>query len=40
MRDMLAHQYDRVNMKTLWDAIKKDVPELIESIKPLLPNPP
>ena len=40
MRDILAHQYDRVNMNTLWDAIKKDVPELIELIEPLLPNPP
>jgi uncharacterized protein with HEPN domain len=28
MRDILAHQYDRVNLNTLWDAIQIDIPEL------------
>lgn len=37
MRDILAHQYDRVNLDTLWDVIQKDIPELIELITPLLP---
>ena len=27
MRDVLAHQYDRVNLNTLWDAIQTDIPE-------------
>jgi uncharacterized protein with HEPN domain len=37
MRDILAHQYDRVNLDTLWDVIQSDIPELIELISPLLP---
>lgn len=37
MRDILAHQYDRVNLDTLWDVIQKDIPELINLIAPLLP---
>jgi uncharacterized protein with HEPN domain len=36
MRDILAHQYDRVNLNTLWDVIQNDIPELIELIDPLL----
>lgn len=40
MRDILAHQYDRVNLDTLWDVIQNDVPELIELITPLLPEQP
>jgi len=38
MRDILAHQYDRVNLKTLWDVIQFDIPELLELIEPLLPD--
>ncbi|WP_417158755.1 DUF86 domain-containing protein [Spirulina subsalsa] len=37
MRDILAHQYDRVNLETLWDVIQYDIPELMELIAPLLP---
>ncbi|MBC6473057.1 MAG: DUF86 domain-containing protein [Hormoscilla sp. GM102CHS1] len=29
MRDLLAHQYDRVNLNTLWDVIQFDIPELL-----------
>ena len=36
MRDILAHQYDQVNLETLWDVIQNDIPELIELIAPLL----
>jgi putative transposase len=36
MRDILAHQYDRVNLNTLWDAIETDIPELLALIQPLL----
>ncbi|HBC41317.1 MAG TPA: hypothetical protein DCZ88_05285 [Pseudanabaena sp.] len=39
MRDILAHQYDRINLKVLWDVIKNDIPELIEFIEPLIPRP-
>jgi uncharacterized protein with HEPN domain len=38
MCDILAHQYDRVNLDTLWDVIQNDIPELIELIAPLLPK--
>lgn len=38
MRDILAHQYDRVNFNTLWDVIQFDIPELLNLIEPLLPN--
>ena len=39
MRDILAHQYDRVNLNTLWDAVQTDIPELLALLQPLLPNP-
>jgi uncharacterized protein with HEPN domain len=38
MRDILAHQYDRVNLNTLWDVIQHDIPSLLELIEPLLPD--
>lgn len=38
MRDILAHQYDRVNLNTLWDVIQTDVPELLALLEPLLPR--
>jgi len=40
MRDILAHQYDRVNLNTLWDAIQTDIPELLALLQPLLPEQP
>ena len=39
MRDILAHQYDRVNLNTLWDAIQIDIPELLALLQPMLPEP-
>jgi len=38
MRDILAHQYDRVNLNTLWDAVQTDIPELLAMLEPLLPE--
>lgn len=38
MRDILAHQYDRINLNTLWDVIQNDVPELLALLEPLLPD--
>ena len=35
MRDILAHQYDKINFKTLWDVISKDIPELLELLEAL-----
>ncbi|NEQ97431.1 MAG: DUF86 domain-containing protein [Cyanothece sp. SIO2G6] len=40
MRDILAHQYDRVNLNTLWDVVQNDIPELVDLIMPLLPQSP
>jgi uncharacterized protein with HEPN domain len=39
MRDILVHQYDRLNLNTLWDAIQLDIPELLTLLEPLLPHP-
>jgi uncharacterized protein with HEPN domain len=38
MRDILAHQYDRININTLWDVVQQDIIELKALITPLLPN--
>ena len=35
MRDILAHQYDRVNLNTLWDVIQTDIPELLVMVEPI-----
>lgn len=35
MRDIVAHQYDRVEFTILWEAIQQDIPELIAAINPL-----
>jgi uncharacterized protein with HEPN domain len=36
MRDVMAHQYDKVDLDEIWDVIQRDVPALIEMISPLL----
>ena len=33
MRDILAHQYDRVNIQVVWDAVQTDLPELLTRLK-------
>ncbi|MGI8936527.1 MAG: HepT-like ribonuclease domain-containing protein [Phormidesmis sp.] len=38
MRNILAHQYDRVDFKTLWNVIHQSIPEMLEKIEPLLPQ--
>ncbi|NEO53465.1 MAG: DUF86 domain-containing protein [Okeania sp. SIO3B5] len=38
MRDILAHQYDRLNFNTLWDVIQTDVPEVLPLLESLLLN--
>ncbi|HEY9701014.1 MAG TPA: DUF86 domain-containing protein [Allocoleopsis sp.] len=38
MRDIIAHQYDKVNINTLWDVVHQDIPELKKLITPLLTN--
>ena len=37
MRDILTHQYDRVEVDEIWGVIQDDIPQLLSMIKPLLP---
>jgi len=37
MRDVVTHQYDRVNLELVWDVVQTKVPELLTAIQPLLP---
>jgi uncharacterized protein with HEPN domain len=39
-RDVLIHQYDDVNLETVWDIVTYELPELFRQIEPLLPSPP
>lgn len=36
MRNMLAHQYDDVDIDEVWDVVSQDIPELIALLEPLL----
>jgi uncharacterized protein with HEPN domain len=36
MRDILTHQYDRINPNTVWDVVQNDIPELIALIEHLV----
>jgi len=36
MRNILAHQYDKVDSAVVWDAVSQDIPELIALLQPLL----
>lgn len=38
MRDILIHQYDRINLETLWDVIHQGIPQLLSFLQPLLPE--
>ncbi len=40
MRDRLIHNYDEVDLDTVWDTIGRDVPDLIGRLEPLLPPEP
>ncbi len=35
MRDILTHQYDRINFNTLWDVIQVEIPELLALLQPI-----
>jgi uncharacterized protein with HEPN domain len=37
MRNKLVHEYFRIIPQRVWDVIKKDIPELIRLIEPLVP---
>lgn len=38
MRDRLIHQYDRVDLDLVWEAVKRDVPDLLARLEPLVPS--
>ena len=37
MRNRLIHEYFRVDLVTVWDTVRTDLPCLIELIEPLIP---
>lgn len=38
MRDILIHAYDTVDLDEVWKTATMDIPELLSTIQPLLPN--
>ncbi|MGG6262969.1 HepT-like ribonuclease domain-containing protein [Leptolyngbya sp. AN03gr2] len=38
MRDTVAHEYDRIDFGILWGVVQNSIPELLELLKPLLPQ--
>ncbi|MDX2254005.1 MAG: HepT-like ribonuclease domain-containing protein [Pseudanabaenaceae cyanobacterium bins.39] len=40
MRDILAHQYDRVNIQVVWDVVQTDLPPLLVSLQAVLKSVP
>ncbi len=37
MRHKLVHEYFRIDLAKVWDAVQEDVPELVRLIEPLVP---
>jgi uncharacterized protein with HEPN domain len=37
MRDIIVHQYFRVNLARVWEAVHHEIPTLIRLIEPLVP---
>lgn len=38
MRDIVAHQYDRLDLDIVWQVIQRNIPELLTQLLPLLPT--
>jgi len=36
MRNIVAHEYDRVNLHTIWDTIQNDLPPLVPLLRQVL----
>ncbi|MEL7141512.1 MAG: DUF86 domain-containing protein [Cyanobacteria bacterium J06643_4] len=36
MRNIMAHQYDKIDLKTLWDVLHKSIPEMMAKVEPLI----
>jgi uncharacterized protein with HEPN domain len=39
MRNLMIHEYDHVDLYVVWDTVQNHLPELINSIAPLVPPP-
>jgi uncharacterized protein with HEPN domain len=39
-RDVLIHQYDDVNLETVWDIVTNELPVMFERVARILPQPP
>jgi uncharacterized protein with HEPN domain len=39
-RDVLIHQYDDVNLETVWDIVTDELPEFFSRIRQILPSTP
>jgi len=37
MRNRLVHEYFRIDLQKVWDAVRNDIPRLIALIEPLVP---
>jgi uncharacterized protein with HEPN domain len=37
MRNRLIHEYFRVDLATVWDTVRNDLPRLIALVDPLVP---
>ena len=40
MRNVVSHEYDRLDYRKMWDTATTDVPHLVEALRPLVPPPP
>jgi uncharacterized protein with HEPN domain len=40
MRNLVSHEYDRLDYRKMWDTARTDVPRLAELLRPLIPPPP
>lgn len=38
MRDIVAHQYDRIDLDIVWQVIQRNIPELLNVLVTLLPT--
>ena len=38
MRDIIVHQYDRIDFDVVWSVVKTNIPALLKLIAPLLPE--
>ncbi len=38
MRNRLVHEYFRINLEAVWDTVKQDLQELVNTLEPLVPK--